>query len=40
MILGILYLVVLVAMFEVISSPGCVSCGKKIRHAQDCWRRR
>ena len=40
MILGILYLAVLFAMFKVLMAPGCSSCGRKLVHADDCWRKR
>ena len=40
MILGILYLLILFSAFGVLMSPGCSSCGKRMVHADDCWRKR
>jgi hypothetical protein len=37
---SILFGLVLFAMWRVLASPACESCGKRLVHAEDCWRRR
>jgi hypothetical protein len=35
-----LFGLVLLVMRQVLSSPACIDCGKRLVHADDCWRRR
>ncbi len=37
---SLLFGLVLLAMLRVLTSPACESCGKRLAHAEDCWRRR
>jgi hypothetical protein len=39
-IAGLLFMLVLFAMFYVLRSPHCPFCGKQFQHADDCPQRR